>query len=171
MEDKEVRIGVYICHCGSNIAGKVDIEEVVQFAQGLPSVVVAKDYVYMCSEPGQSMIKEDIKNLKLNRVVVASCSPTLHEPTFRRVCQEAGLNPYLFEQANIREQCSWVTEDGDMATDKAKALVSAGCGESITSSPWRPGKCQLILILWLLVVALPVSRRLWRLPMPTTRSI
>ena len=125
MEDKEVRIGVYICHCGSNIAGTVDIEELVKFAQKLPSVVVAKDYVYMCSEPGQSMIKEDIKNLKLNRVVVASCSPTLHEPTFRRVCHEAGLNPYLFEQANIREQCSWVTEDGDMATDKAKALVSA----------------------------------------------
>jgi heterodisulfide reductase subunit A len=125
MEDKEVRIGVYICHCGSNIAGTVNIEELVKFAQGLPSVVVAKDYVYMCSEPGQSMIKEDIKKLKLNRVVVASCSPTLHESTFRRACQEAGLNPYLFEQANIREQCSWVTEDGDMATDKAKALVSA----------------------------------------------
>jgi heterodisulfide reductase subunit A len=125
MEDKEVRIGVYICHCGSNIAGTVDVEELVKFAQKLPSVVVAKDYVYMCSEPGQSMIKEDIKNLGLNRVVVASCSPTLHEPTFRRVCHEAGLNPYLFEQANIREQCSWVTEDGDMATDKAKALVSA----------------------------------------------
>ena len=125
MEDKEVRIGVYICHCGSNIAGTVDIKELVQFAQGLPSVVVAKDYVYMCSEPGQSMIKEDIKKLGLNRVVVASCSPTLHETTFRRACQEAGLNPYLFEQANIREQCSWVTEDGDMATDKARALVSA----------------------------------------------
>ena len=125
MEDKKVRIGVYICHCGSNIAGKVDVKELVKFAQGLPSVVVAKDYIYMCSEPGQSMIKEDIKKLKLNRVVVASCSPTLHEPTFRRASQEAGLNPYLFEQANIREQCSWVTEDGDMATDKAKALVSA----------------------------------------------
>jgi len=125
MEDKEVRIGVYICHCGSNIAGTVDIKELMQFAQQLPSVVVAKDYIYMCSEPGQSMIKEDIKNLGLNRVVVASCSPTLHEPTFRRACQEAGLNPYLFEQANIREQCSWVTEDGDMATNKAKALVSA----------------------------------------------
>jgi heterodisulfide reductase subunit A len=125
MENKEVRIGVYICHCGSNIAGTVDIEELVKFAQKLPSVVVAKDYVYMCSEPGQSMIKEDIKKLKLNRVVVASCSPTLHETTFRRASQEAGLNPYLFEQANIREQCSWVTEDGAMATDKAKALVSA----------------------------------------------
>jgi heterodisulfide reductase subunit A len=125
MEDQDVRIGVYICHCGSNIAGTVDIKELVQYAKGLPSVVVAKDYVYMCSDPGQSLIAEDIKNLKLNRVVVASCSPTLHEPTFRRVCQESGLNPYLFEQANIREQCSWVTEDGKEATEKAKALVSA----------------------------------------------
>jgi heterodisulfide reductase subunit A len=125
MEDKEVRIGVYICHCGSNIAGTVDVKELVQFAKELPSVVVAKDYVYMCSEPGQNMVREDIKNFKLNRVVVASCSPTLHESTFRRACQEAGLNPYLYEQANIREQCSWVTEDGKEATEKAKALVSA----------------------------------------------
>ncbi len=125
MQNKEVRIGVYICHCGSNIAGTVDIAEVVNFAKELPSVVVAKDYIYMCSEPGQSMIAEDIKKLNLNRVVVASCSPTLHEPTFRRVCQEAGLNPYLFEQANIREHCSWVTEDSKEATAKAKALVSA----------------------------------------------
>jgi heterodisulfide reductase subunit A len=125
MEDKEVRIGVYICHCGSNIAGIVDTQEVADFTQQLPAVVTARDYIYMCSEPGQNMIKEDIKNLNLNRVVVASCSPTLHEPTFRRACQEAGLNPYLFEQANIREHCSWVTEDSQMATEKAKALVSA----------------------------------------------
>jgi heterodisulfide reductase subunit A len=125
MADKEVRIGVYICHCGSNIAGTVDVKELVQFAQELPSVVVAKDYVYMCSEPGQSMIQDDIKKLGLNRVVVASCSPTLHESTFRRVCQEAGLSPYLYEQANIREQCSWITEDGKEATAKARALVSA----------------------------------------------
>jgi heterodisulfide reductase subunit A len=125
MEDKEVRIGVYICHCGSNIAGTLDVKELAQFAKKLPSVVVAKDYVYMCSEPGQNMIAEDIKKNRLNRVVVASCSPTLHEPTFRRVCQEAGLNPYLYEQANIREQCSWVTEDSAMATAKAKALINA----------------------------------------------
>ena len=125
MEDKEVRIGVYICHCGSNIAGTVDIKEVTEFAQGLPSVVTAKDYIYMCSDPGQNMIKEDIKQLGLNRIVVASCSPTLHEHTFRRACQEAGLNPYLFEMVNIREHCSWVTEDCAAATEKAKALVSA----------------------------------------------
>ena len=124
MEDK-ARIGVYICHCGSNIAGTVDVSEVAQFAQGLPSVVMAKDYIYMCSDPGQNMIKEDIKRLELNRVVVASCSPILHEHTFRQACQDAGLNPYLFEMANIREHCSWVTEDHDAATQKAKALVSA----------------------------------------------
>lgn len=105
MEDK-VRIGVYVCHCGSNIAGTVDVKEVAGFAQGLSSVVVAKDYIYMYSDPGQSMIKEDIKKLGLNRVVVASCSPTLHEHTFRRACQDTGLNPYLFEMVNIREHCS-----------------------------------------------------------------
>ena len=121
----EPRIGVYICHCGSNIAGTVDAEEVTQFARGLDSVVVARDYKFMCSEPGQNLIKTDITELGLNRVVVASCSPTMHEPTFRRACQEAGLNPYLFEMANIREHCSWVTEDKREATEKAKALVSA----------------------------------------------
>jgi len=121
----EPRIGVYICHCGSNIAGTVDVGAVVDFARGLPSVVVSRDYKFMCSEPGQEIIKNDIRDLGVNRVVVASCSPTMHERTFRRVCQEAGLNPYLFEMANIREHCSWVTEDKQKATEKAKALVSA----------------------------------------------
>jgi len=121
----EPRIGVYICHCGSNIAGTVDVEEVARFAQGLDSVVVSRDYKFMCSDPGQQLIKDDIRDLGLNRVVVASCSPTLHEPTFRRVCREAGVNPYLYEMANIREHCSWITEDKQKATEKAKALVSA----------------------------------------------
>jgi heterodisulfide reductase subunit A len=121
----ERRIGVYVCHCGTNISGKVDAEKVAAFARDLDSVVVARDYKYMCSDPGQNLIKEDIKQLGLNRVVVASCSPLMHEPTFRRACQDAGLNPYLFEMANIREHCSWVHEDGGMATEKAKALVSA----------------------------------------------
>jgi len=121
----EPRIGVYICHCGSNIAGTVDVEEVVRFAQDLDGVVIARDYKFMCSDPGQNLIKQDIKDLGLNRIVVASCSPTMHEPTFRRACQEAGINPYLFEMANIREHCSWVTEDRQDATEKAKALVSA----------------------------------------------
>ena len=125
MGNEEKRIGVYICHCGSNIAGTVDVEQVVKSAQGLPSVVVARDYKYMCSDPGQELIRQDIKNLGINRVVVASCSPLMHEKTFRRVCESVGLNPYLFEMANIREHCSWVTEDPAKATEKANALVSA----------------------------------------------
>jgi len=121
----EPKIGVYICHCGSNIAGTVDTEAVAKFAGGLEGVVAARDYKFMCSDPGQELIKKDIKELGLNRVVVASCSPAMHEPTFRRACQEAGVNPYLFEMANIREHVSWVTEDKQAATEKAKALVSA----------------------------------------------
>jgi len=124
-KDTEPKIGVYICHCGSNIAGTVDVPQVVEFAKGLPAVAVAREYKFMCSDPGQSMIKDDIKQLGLNRVVVASCSPLLHEPTFRHAVQEAGMNPYLFEMANIREHCSWTTEDHGEATQKAKALVSA----------------------------------------------
>jgi heterodisulfide reductase subunit A len=122
---EEVRIGVYICHCGLNIAGTVDVEQVARYALGLPSVVVSRDYRYMCSDPGQMLIKNDIKELGLNRVVVASCSPRMHEPTFRRACQDAGLNPYLFEHANIREHCSWVHDDRQIATEKTKDLVRA----------------------------------------------
>jgi heterodisulfide reductase subunit A2 len=121
----ECKIGVYICHCGSNIAGIVDVASVAEYARTLPNVTVARDYKYMCSDPGQNIIKEDIKTLGLNRVVVASCSPRMHEPTFRRLCQSSGLNQYLFEMANIREHCSWVHTDKAMATEKAKALVSA----------------------------------------------
>jgi len=121
----ERKIGVYICHCGSNIAGTVDVEKVTEYARGLESVAIARDYKYMCSEPGQNLIKEDIKEQRVNRVVVASCSPRMHEPTFRHACQDAGLNQYLFEMANIREHCSWVHEDREKATEKAKALVSA----------------------------------------------
>ncbi len=122
---EEVKIGVYVCHCGLNIADIVDVEEVSKYATTLPAVVVSRNYKFMCSDPGQNMIKEDIKELGLNRVVVASCSPLMHEPTFRRTIQEAGVNPYLFEMANIREHCSWITEDHKEATEKAKALVSA----------------------------------------------
>jgi len=121
----ERKIGVYVCHCGSNIAGTVDCEKVADFARGLPSVAIARDYKFMCSDPGQELIKNDIKTLGLNRIVVASCSPRLHETTFRRVLASAGLNPYLFEMANIREQVSWVTESKAAATEKAKAMVAA----------------------------------------------
>ncbi|MDP2931575.1 MAG: hypothetical protein Q8O05_03625, partial [Chloroflexota bacterium] len=116
MENGNRKIGVYVCHCGSNIAGVVDVEAVTEFAKTLPGVAVAASYQYMCSEPGQELIKQDIKNLGLNRVVVASCSPTMHERTFREACESAGLNPYLFQMANIREHCSWITEDHASAT-------------------------------------------------------
>jgi len=123
-QEEELRIGVYVCHCGVNIAATVNSEAVAKYAATLPNVVVAKDYIYVCSAPGQSMIKEDIKEHKLNRVIVASCSPVMHEPTFRRCVAEAGLNPYLFEMANIREQCSWVhPKEPEKATEKAKDLV------------------------------------------------
>lgn len=121
----EPKIGVYICHCGANIARTVDVEQVAEFAKGLPSVTVARDYKFMCSDPGQDMIKDDIRELGLNRVVVASCSPRLHELTFRRTLASADLNPYLFEMANIREHCSWIIDDKEVGTEKAKAMVSA----------------------------------------------
>jgi len=119
------RVGVYICHCGTNIAGMVDVEAVSNYAATLDNVAVARHYAYMCSDPGQSLIKEDIKNEGLDRVVVASCSPLMHEPTFRKACAEGGLNPFLFQMTNIREHCSWVTADPAAATEKAEALVAA----------------------------------------------
>ncbi len=121
----EPKIGVYICDCGSNIGGMVDVPKVVDFIKGLPTVTVAREYKFMCSSPGQELIADDIKELGLNRVVVASCSPQMHEPTFRRLMKKAGLNPYLFEMANIREHASWVTDKPEDATEKAKALVNA----------------------------------------------
>lgn len=121
----EPRIGVYCCDCGANIAAAVDVPQVTEFAGGLEGVVVAREYKFVCSDPGQDLIKKDIKEQGLNRVVIASCSPRLHELTFRRTLASAGLNPYLMEMANVREQVAWVTEDRELATQKAKALVSA----------------------------------------------
>jgi len=118
------RIGVYVCQCGSNIGATVDCAAVAEYARNLPGVVYAANQGYTCSEPGQAQIKQDIREYGLNRVVVASCSPRLHEPTFRKCVGEAGLNPYLMEMANIREQCSWVHSlDPEGATRKAKDLV------------------------------------------------
>ena len=119
------RIGVYVCHCGMNIAQFVDVPQVVAFSRQLPNVTLARDYQFMCSDPGQEMIRQDIREQGLNRVVVASCSPLMHEGTFRRACREGGLNEYLFQMANIREQCSWVTDDKAKATAKAQLLVAA----------------------------------------------
>jgi len=119
-----IKIGVYVCHCGSNIAQTVDVEALSKYAATLPNVVVSREYKYMCSDPGQDIIKKDIKELDLNRVVVAACSPLMHEPTFRRAVAAAGLNPFYFQMANIREHCSWVIDDKAKATAKAKSLIS-----------------------------------------------
>ncbi len=125
MNLSKVKTGVYVCHCGSNIAATVDVVDVTNYASTLEGVVLARDYTYMCSDPGQDLIKQDIQEHSLNRVVVASCSPLMHEPTFRRACQEAGLNPFFFQMSNIREHCSWVIDDRVQATEKAKSLVEA----------------------------------------------
>ena len=122
---EQSKIGVYICECGINIAATVNVREVVAFASRLPNVTVAREYKYMCSEPGQNMIKDDIRELGLDRVVVASCTPRMHETTFQAAVAEAGLNSYYFAMANIREHCSWVIRDMAQATDKAKRLVSS----------------------------------------------
>ena len=120
-----IKIGFYICHCGINISYKVRVTDVAEFARKLPNVVVARDYRFMCSDPGQEMIEKDIKEYGLTRVVVASCSPRLHEKTFQAACRRAGLNPYMFQMASVREQVSWVTKDEEEATRKAKTLVAA----------------------------------------------
>ena len=121
----EPKIGVYVCNCGTNIAKVVDCDAVAAFALEQPGVEVAKSYKYMCSNPGQEMIVEDIKTHGLDRVVVAACSPRMHEPTFRKALATAEINPYFLEMANIREQCSWVHDDPAVATDKARALALA----------------------------------------------
>ena len=121
---KKARIGVFVCHCGTNIAGSIDVKQVVEYAKTLPEVAHAEDYQYVCSTPGQKLIEKAIKEKNLTGTVVAACSPRLHEPTFRRATQEGGLNPFRFEMANIREQNAWVhMHDREAATDKAKDAV------------------------------------------------
>lgn len=118
------RIGVYVCHCGLNIAQSVNCPQVAETASATKDVVLSKDITYACSEPGQQEIKQDIIDNQLDRVVIASCSPRLHEPTFKQMVQDAGLNPYMMEMANLREQCSWVhMNDVENATRKAETLV------------------------------------------------
>ncbi len=135
-EKEEPRIGVFTCYCGSNIAGVVDCEKVREYAEKLPHVVCSKTNMYMCSDPGRNLIKESIKEYDLNRVVVASCSPRMHEPTFKRVIEEAGLNPYLFEMANIREHDSWVhSKSPHEATEKANDLVKMAVAKAALLEP------------------------------------
>ena len=133
------RVGVYICHCGSNIAGTVDVEEVARWAgKNIKDVVVSKDYKFMCSSLGQAMIEEDIKKEKLTRVVVGACSPHLHEKTFRTACKNAGLNPYLFDMTNLREHVSWVCNDKLAGTAKAKALIAGSAERVKYQQPLEP---------------------------------
>ncbi|NLA27728.1 MAG: CoB--CoM heterodisulfide reductase iron-sulfur subunit A family protein, partial [Firmicutes bacterium] len=132
------KLGVYVCHCGINIAATVDVEAVTEYAEALPNVVIARNYSYMCSDPGQLLIKDDIKEHGLNRVVVASCSPRMHEPTFRKALQEVDLNPYYLEMANIREQDSWVHSDREEATEKAKDLIAAAVAKVRLLEPLTP---------------------------------
>ena len=134
--EEELRVGVYICHCGTNIAGVIDPKEVVEFASDLPGVVRATDTLYACADSGQRLIKDDIKKYNLNRVVVSACSVRMHEPTFRAAVEEAGLNPFLMEMANIREQCTWAHgHDRDGALEKAKDLTAAAIAKASFLQP------------------------------------
>ncbi len=123
--DEACRIGVYICHCGLNIASKVDVAALEKHAASQPNVVIARTYKFMCSDPGQQLIKDDIERHRVTHLVVASCSPLMHEPTFRGVMLDRSLNPYLYQMVNIREQVAWVTRDAEKATEKARRLLTA----------------------------------------------
>ncbi len=132
------KVGVYVCHCGTNIAGVVDVEEVSKWAGELPNVVCSRDYKFMCSSLGQELIEEDIKEQGLTRIVVAACSPHMHEKTFRGATERGGLNQYLFEMANIREHNSWATTDKEAATQKAKALINGAVERVVHHQPLEP---------------------------------
>ena len=141
----KVRIGVFVCHCGSNIGGVVNVPEVAAFAGRLPDVVHAEHNLYSCSEAGLSSLKESIKKHDLNRVIVASCTPRTHEPLFKRACEEAGLNKYLFEFVNIREHCSWIhMQHKDEATEKAKFLVEMGAAKARFLEPQKEEESRVI---------------------------
>mgnify|MGYP000557140317 CR=1 FL=1 len=138
-KDEELRIGVFICHCGSNIAGYLDMEALEEFTKALPHVVFVQRNLYTCSEGGINEIKKGIVEQNLNRVVVASCTPRTHEPLFRNSCAEVGLNPYLFEMVNIRDQCSWVhMQEKEDATEKAKDLIRMGVAKAALLQPQEP---------------------------------
>jgi len=138
-KEQDIRIGVFICHCGSNIAGYLDMEELGRYAETLPHVAFVQRNLYTCSESGINEIKNGIEEKNLNRVVVASCSPRTHEPLFRSSCGEAGLNPYLFEMVNIRDQCSWVhMQQQEEGTDKAKDLIRMGVAKAALLEPQEP---------------------------------
>ena len=137
------RIGVFVCHCGTNIAGTVDVAKVAEEVKKVPGVVFSTNYTYMCSSAGQQMIEEKIKELGLTGVVLCSCSPRMHEKTFRACAERAGLNAYKVEIANIREQCSWVMKDMGDATEKAIALAKAAVAKTILDTPLIEGETPM----------------------------
>jgi len=137
------KIGVYICHCGTNIAATVDCEGLARFVSTLPGVEVARDYRYLCSDPGQDLIKKDIRDLGIDRVVVAACSPRMHEVTFRNAVSSEGLNPYFLNIANIREQCSWVHQDREKATEKAKQILRAAVARVLRQEALTARKVEI----------------------------
>lgn len=133
------RIGVFVCWCGSNIAATVDVKAVAEAARSVPGVVFSADYQYMCSEAGQELVKESVKKYQLTNVVMCTCSPRMHENTFRKAVQSVGMNPYMLEVANIREQCSWVHKDKAVGTQKAIALMKAAVAKATLDSPLTAG--------------------------------
>ena len=142
--NEKPKVGVYVCHCGVNIAGVISIDDLVKYAETLPDVAIARDYKFFCSDTGQNVIKEDIEAGLINRVVVAACSPRMHEPTFRLVCKEAGLNQFLFEQANIREHSSWVhMEDPEGAYKIAKDHVKMAVAKARELKPLEVKKVKV----------------------------
>jgi heterodisulfide reductase subunit A len=141
----EPRVGVFVCHCGRNIGGVVDVPAVVEFARTLPHVAHAEDNLYSCSEEGLSFLKQGIREHHLNRVVVASCTPRTHEPLFKDACEEVGLNRYLFEFVNIREHCSWIhSQDTQAATEKAKRLIEMGVAKACLLEPQQEAESEVI---------------------------
>ena len=138
------RIGVFVCHCGTNIAATVDVARVVEAAAREPGVVHAEDYQYMCSEAGQLKIREAIKEKNLTGIVVCSCSPRMHENTFRQAAERAGINPYMVEIANIREHCSWIHKDIEEATEKAVILARAAIAKVTLNAPLQAGTSRVV---------------------------
>ena len=138
------KIGVFVCWCGSNIAGTVDVHAVAETLKKEPGVVFSTDYQYMCSEAGQNLIKDSIKEYGLTGVVICSCSPRMHENTFRKAAQSVGLNPYMVEVANIREQCSWIHKDMATATEKAVILGRAAIAKVHLNAPLTAGESPVV---------------------------
>ena len=138
------KIGVFVCWCGSNIAATVDVEAVSEALKSEPGVVFSTNYQYMCSQAGQNMIKNAIKEYGLTGVVICSCSPRMHEATFRKTAQAAGINPYMVEIANIREQCSWIHKDKQTGTEKAIILGKAAIAKVHLNAPLTAGESPVV---------------------------